>query len=368
MKYYETTYDEYLTSIEQYNLHPELKETYNKMPKIVTNFKNTILYGPPGIGKYSQTLQLLKRYSNNELKYDKKITMQTEKTPYTFRISDIHYEIDMALLGCNAKTLWHDIFLQIVDIITVKSEKIGIIVCKNFHKISSDLLEVFYSYMQQYNNNTTAVQLRYILLMDSISFIPSNIINACYRIHMKRPSDEKYNDLLIYNQNMQLARSGSHDFVHRVSEAVNNNGRQFKPNGQKCKQILSAVGSGNILNLKELHAFKLASSTDELPNDLFNLICDNIITEIINIDTVSFPNFRDTLYDILTYNIEVAECVWYILMHLITHNHLLEKDVSDVLTKTHSFLKYYNNNYRPIYHLENILLYITSKIHKYDDL
>jgi hypothetical protein len=28
-------------------------------------------------------------------------------------------------------------------------------------------------------------------------------------------------------------------------------------------------------------------------------------------------------------------------------------------------LKYYNNNYRPIYHLESILFYLITKIHAY---
>ena len=33
---------------------------------------------------------------------------------YTIKISDIHFEIDMELLGCNAKILWNDIFKSIL--------------------------------------------------------------------------------------------------------------------------------------------------------------------------------------------------------------------------------------------------------------
>lgn len=367
MKYYETTYDEYLTSVEQYNLHHELNDIYNKMPKCINKFDNTIIYGAPGIGKYSQTLKILKKYSGSDLKYDKKITVQNDKNQYTFRISDIHYEIDMSLLGCNSKTLWHDIYLQIVDIISVKSEKIGIIVCKNFHKISSDLLEVFYSYVQQYNDSST-IQLKYIIVAESISFIPSNIINAFRRIQIKRPEMEKYNGLLMHNQQLQTTIIGPHDFIRRINSIVDSKNPQIPNKGEACKQLLNRISHTNILNLKEMHALKLVKNETELPNDVFNIICDTIIKEITSIDKVSFTGFRDALYDILTYNLEVAECIWYILMDLIVNEKIMEKDISDIMTKTHSFLKYYNNNYRPIYHLENMLLYITSKIHNYNEL
>ena len=34
-------------------------------------------------------------------------------------------------------------------------------------------------------------------------------------------------------------------------------------------------------------------------------------------------------------------------------------------TKTFCFFQYYNNNYRPIYHLENFLLYVATLIHDF---
>ena len=74
MKFYETHYEEYIHSIEQYNIHPEMIDTYNRFPKTLAQFGNVIMYGPPGSGKYSQVLYFLKKYSPSELKYDKKIT------------------------------------------------------------------------------------------------------------------------------------------------------------------------------------------------------------------------------------------------------------------------------------------------------
>lgn len=48
---------------------------------------------------------------------------------------------------------------------------------------------------------------------------------------------------------------------------------------------------------------------------------------------------------------------------MIEHNFLKEEDMIDILSETYTFFKYYNNNYRPIYHLENILFFIINKIH-----
>ena len=83
----------------------------------------------------------------------------------------------MSLLGCNSKLLWHDIYQQIVDIISAKTDKSGIIVCKEFHNIHSELLENFYSYMQE--NNSSAINIKFILITEEISFIPDSILNCC---------------------------------------------------------------------------------------------------------------------------------------------------------------------------------------------
>ena len=90
MKFYESHYEEYLESMNKYNLHPELSDTFNALPANYAQMGNLILYGPSGSGKYTQSLAILKLYSSTELKYDKKITIQTEKQDYTYHISDVH--------------------------------------------------------------------------------------------------------------------------------------------------------------------------------------------------------------------------------------------------------------------------------------
>ena len=121
-----------------------------------------------------------------------------------------------------------------------------------------------------------------------------------------------------------------------------------------------------ILNLKEIRSFDIIKETDEIPTDIFNIICDEIIESVEKTNSLNFTEFRDLLYNILVYNLDVVECIWYILTHFINTGQIYGDNISDIIEKTHLFLKYFNNNYRPIYHLESIMFYIISKIHRYD--
>lgn len=349
MKFYESHYEDYLESVKQYNIHPELDSFYEALPEKISQFGNIIVYGPPGVGKYSQVLRILQRYSLSGLKYDKKITAHTEKLNYTYHISDIHYEIDMSLLGCNSKILWRDIYSQIVDIISVKSEKHGVIVCKNFHMIHTELLDIFYSYMQ---NNGLGIHLNFILITEHISFIPNNIQNACHIHNIGRPTKEQY--AMLDNSNCE------NDFITRISHI---NRDSLIPN-TKCVNILRDIDTNDITNGKEVKGFSLIKEK-EIPTDIFNVICDNIIKEMKNHENISMAGFRDCIYDMLIYNLDVTECIWYIIYYFIQNENLSHKDVSDILDRCYVFLKYYNNNYRPIYHLESILFYLIVKIYKY---
>ena len=86
---------------------------------------------------------------------------------------------------------------------------------------------------------------------------------------------------------------------------------------------------------------------------------------MIDINNLKFLKFRDYLYDIFIYNLDITDCIWYILETLINQKRIKRDNLSGVLLKTYSFLKFYNNNYRPIYHLESYLFYLISIVHEY---
>jgi hypothetical protein len=318
MKFFESHFEEYIHENNRVNLHTKLDKIYQKFPKLLHDLKNLIFYGPNGTGKYTQMLKSIKCYSPTELKYEKKISVTYNKQQYFLKISDIHYEVDMSLLGCNSKLLWHEIYLQIIDIVSAKNDKTGIIVCKYFHDIHSELLENFYSYMQQ--NENCAVDLKFIIISEEISFIPDNILNCCEIINVSRPTKTSY---------------------------------------AKCSKnkLPSNLSLENITNIKNLHIYN---------EDLMlhhKIICNKIINNLININELNFLKFRDILYDIFIYDLNITNCIWYILSFLVNQDKIKKGDFSKILIKTYCFFQYYNNNYRPIYHLENYLFFLSKLIH-----
>ena len=95
------------------------------------------------------------------------------------------------------------------------------------------------------------------------------------------------------------------------------------------------------------------------------IICNKIIENIININELKFLKFRDVLYDIFIYNLDITECIWYILSTLTEKKQIKVEQLSDIMIKTYCFFQYYNNNYRPIYHLEKYLFNLAKIIHNF---
>tara|TARA_R110002073_G_scaffold323383_1_gene500716 strand:+ start:3576 stop:4538 length:963 start_codon:yes stop_codon:yes gene_type:complete len=317
MKFLDTHFDDYIQSSSKISLHPHLKKTYEQFPNNINNLNNLLFYGPSGVGKYTQALNAIKKYSQSDLKYEKKLTVCYNKTNYYFKISDIHFEIDMSLLGCNAKMLWNDIYTNIIDIISSRINKAGIVVCKNFHKIHGELLDCFYSYIQKNNNS---IHLTYILISENISFIPDNIINNFHIISVPRPIKSNYNKIL----NKKL------------------------PHKYDIKTI------DNIKNIS-LGIESLTINIHNYVEQLYNLLLDP--------SNLKFGEFRDTIYDIFIYDMEIGNVIWLLLKKCIENKKIQDDDESNIYIETYAFLQYYNNNYRPIYHLEKYFYNLINKIH-----
>ena len=97
----------------------------------------------------------------------------------------------------------------------------------------------------------------------------------------------------------------------------------------------------------------------------YKFICNKIIHNLINPNEIQFLKFRDVLYDIFIYNLDISECIWYIINSLIEQKKIKKNHLSTILFKTYCFFQYYNNNYRPIYHVENYLLNLCKLINNF---
>jgi hypothetical protein len=135
--------------------------------------------------------------------------------------------------------------------------------------------------------------------------------------------------------------------------------RPTKTSYIKCikNKLPSNLKQENITNIKVLHLYN---------EDLmlqYKIICNKIIKNLININEIHYLKFRDVLYDIFIYNLDISDCIWYILSSLVEQSKIKQEHLSRILIKTYCFFQYYNNNYRPIYHVEHYLLNLAKLIH-----
>ena len=70
---YESTYAEYLAARTKYNLHPEISPFPG--PADIATMPNVVVHGPPGVGKYTQSLALIRPFSASGLKHTQKFYM-----------------------------------------------------------------------------------------------------------------------------------------------------------------------------------------------------------------------------------------------------------------------------------------------------
>jgi len=300
-------------------MHKEVLPLLDTINNDIKNTNNLILYGPSGTGKYTQALNYIKKFSPTSLRFERKMNFNFDnKSDFIFKISDIHFEIDMSLLGCKAKLVFNDLYYHILDVLSSRPSGSGIILCKNFQNIHSELLEIFYSYMQTLTHKN--LNLVYIILTESVSFIPNNILNRCMVVPIKRPTKSEY--------------------IKVTNKSQFNN------------QELSSIK-----NIKDLKS-KIYNL-----NNLDKKIVNSITEYIIYYQNINFLELRDKLYEIFIYNLDVHRFTFNVIKKLINDGYLQEQHIDKVFTKLYNFLKLYNNNYRPIYHLERFIFYLCIEIH-----
>jgi len=292
---------------EKETFHPYLEEENKILTQPLEKIQNLIFYGNRGIGKYHQSLLYIKKFSPSKLKYNKK--MYINERDYYIKISDIHFEIDMASLGCNCKVLWSDIQKQIIDSMLSLNISKAIILCRNFHGINKDLLQNI--------KNIMIPNCSYIFLTEHVGFIPNKILQTSEIISFKNVKKKALNkfDTKLNNPENLLAYK--------------------KP------------------KLSVYHNIKYID--EKYINTIINYL-ENSKT------TFSYLILREHIYNLLIYQCNIEYCIWYLLNYYINNKTI--NNLDNVMIELYNFFRLYNYNYRPIFHIENIILYIYNNVDK----
>ena len=89
----------------------------------------------------------------------------------------------------------------------------------------------------------------------------------------------------------------------------------------------------------------------------------NILLSIIKTKKLEIPILRNILYDILSYNLDIAKCFQIIIEKLVLEYKLDDETINNIYINYFKYISLYNDNYRPIFHLERIILYFMTIIH-----
>jgi hypothetical protein len=310
-------FEDYVSAKKEMDIHPSISDVNTRIHN-VNRRPNLVYYGPDGVGKYSCALDYIARHSPSGLGYEKRMTVETSKGEIIIKISDVHFEIDVGLLGCNAKQIWNDVIKHIYDVLSLRKDRKAFILCKNFQDIHSELLDIFYSYIQTTNRH---MKVSYVILTNSTSFIPRDILKRCIMVGVPRPSKQ--------------SATSFNTTIKPANIVMTNNLRKWKDN-------------------------ILGTQQDLIVKDIVNAI-----TSIQPSKTgFDFITLRDRIYDINVMGQNPCAVAWSVLSILLAENKIPESKASEVTDETTKFLELFSNNYRPIYHLERYVYFLATIVNE----
>lgn len=246
--------------------------------------RNIIIYGKNCIKNYGFSLSSLKSFSKSQLKYSRRIAIHHNGEDILFNISDIHFEVDFEILGVNQYNIFLNLFHHIKENL-ISDKQVFYVLCLNFQEIKIELMNIFYSFMNE-------SKIRFIILTNQISFICDKIFKS---------------------------------------------------------SVIKKV-KGQVLHINR--------SEQEHIEKVTNIILNN---------NISLFQLRENLYTFLTLNYKIHECFTKIIFNLIEKCYINEYNINIVLKTYNDFTEKYNNNYRPIYHLESFILFLINLKNKQEN-
>ena len=318
----------------------------------ISHMPNVLITGSQGVGKYHFALSLLQHLSPSRLRIYKKISVDSKIT-YIMPASDIHFEVDFGLMVINAKTIWMDILKSILEI---SGTKHVVIVCKNLHQMNEELLDIFYYLMPKID------MIKWIFISEHIDFIPTEIINICERIGLKRPSKQFYMSL---REKIQSGEDSPHARFETSLESISNMYLLYDTvpldvleKIQYAKDHPSHILENEIVHN---HTTKLTEVFKGIP------ISETLAAILIKNTEYNIIEIREHLYHILTYHIPIEDVMMGVYNELIKHREevgLTSENMNKICELNVNVLNYYKNNYRPIYHLEKWFYSLVEILYK----
>ena len=89
------------------------------------------------------------------------------------------------------------------------------------------------------------------------------------------------------------------------------------------------------------------------------LYIDEIIDLIIN-KNKTFIEIREKIYNLLIKNYNIHDCIQQIFYKLVEINYIDKDNINIVFKNLVHILKKYNNNYRSIFHLEHLIIFLMN--------
>ena len=180
-------------------------------------------------------------------------------------------------------------------------------------------------------------------MTEHLSFIPNHIQQSSRIINVRKPTKSECLNVIKSTKTNMLLGSIHCSNINMIDNVDTNKIDNLK----QLKSISNVIG------------YKIQADTNAS-------ICDKLIEQMKDHENLSFSELRENIYKLLTYNVDITQSIWYIITHFIEREYIPNDNINYIMDRTYISLKYFNNNYRPIYHIESMLLYITSVIFNYE--
>ena len=139
--------------------------------------EDLIVYGTDGSNKEEAVGAFLESASPSSLKYERKLVCETPKSRFFVRVSDIHYSLDLNLLGPAGLVMWNCIVDQIRGSIAASGKREGLVVCYSVEGYSAEVLNAVGQCIGDLMGRT--VRIFFWFITSSMCCLPRRIAECC---------------------------------------------------------------------------------------------------------------------------------------------------------------------------------------------